>query len=105
MQCSFLQVRTYRMHMFTCVQIVIFVLACIVKTYKYTALFFPLTIILAVAVRKSLLPRIFTHKELNAACPNRLSPLATNTLQLDGHDDHYDKTDIQGYFDMISAHL
>ena len=101
---SAFQVRAHRMHLFTCVQIVIFVLACIVKTYKHTALFFPLTIILTVGVRNSLLPRIFSHNELHAV---RLccALFAAHSLQLDGHADHHEKSDIQRYFDMINAHL
>lgn len=63
-----LQVRTLRMHMFTCIQVVcLAVLWAVMSTQASLA--FPFVLILTVPVKMFLLPRIFTAREM--ACVSR----------------------------------
>ncbi|VDM28175.1 unnamed protein product [Toxocara canis] len=61
-----LRVRTWRMHAFTTIQLLCFVVVCFIKSHKSTAFAFPLAILMAVGVRQLLLPRLFTSMELLA---------------------------------------
>lgn len=59
----FLQVRTLRMHLFTCIQVVcLAVLWSVMSTQASLA--FPFVLILTVPVKMFLLPRIFTVREM-----------------------------------------
>lgn len=69
----FFQVRTLRMHMFTCIQLVcLAVLWAVMSTQASLA--FPFVLILTVPVKMFLLPRIFTAREM--ACVSRPTGVA-----------------------------
>ena len=53
-----------RMHLFTLIQLGLFVLMCTVKAIKVIAIAFPLIIACCIPVRLYILPRIFTEEEL-----------------------------------------
>ena len=54
----------YRIHLFTAVQLVFFIMLYIVKNVKAIAIAFPVMILLCIPARIYLLPRIFTDDEL-----------------------------------------
>jgi hypothetical protein len=59
----FFQVRTLKMHAFTVIQIFLVVLLWIVKS-TLLAIAFPLFVIMMVPLRLKILPKFFTHQEL-----------------------------------------
>ncbi|VDK49108.1 unnamed protein product [Anisakis simplex] len=61
-----LRVRTWRMHAFTTIQLLCFIIVCFIKSHNSTAFAFPLAVLMAVAVRQFLLPKLFTSIELMA---------------------------------------
>lgn len=70
------QVRTLRMHLFTCIQLVCLgVLWAVMSTQASLA--FPFVLILTVPVKMFLLPRIFTTREM--ACVSRPQEGAVGT--------------------------
>lgn len=80
MDCS-LQVRTLRMHMYTCIQLLCLGVLWVVMFTK-ASLAFPFVLILTVPVKMFLLPRIFTAREM--ACvsrPQEGAPVPQNQLQ------------------------
>ncbi len=67
---SFVQVKTFKMHVYTVIQIVLLVILWIVKSTQ-ASLAFPFLLILCVPVRKYILPYFFDTKELSmvSLCP------------------------------------
>lgn len=59
------QVRTWRMHVFSFIQLVCFLFVLFVKYVHATAIAFPVAVLAAIAVRHKVLPLIFTQFELN----------------------------------------
>ena len=59
-----MHVRPKRMHLFTAIQLGLFVLLYVVKAIKQVAIAFPIVIALCIPIRLYLLPKIFTEKEL-----------------------------------------
>uniref|UniRef100_A0A8C5BLR9 Anion exchange protein n=1 Tax=Gadus morhua TaxID=8049 RepID=A0A8C5BLR9_GADMO len=57
------KVRTVRMHLFTCVQLLCLSLLWVVMSTA-AALAFPFVLLLTIPVKRLLLPRIFTHREI-----------------------------------------
>ena len=86
------QVGRWRMHLFTVIQLVCFVVVCLVKWCPVISFAFPLAVALTCLLRHSLLPRIFTAVELMAV--NFYSTTASNheaadkevIFQLDSHE-------------------
>lgn len=61
--CS--QVKTWRMHLFTCIQLGCIALLWVVKSTA-ASLAFPFLLLLTVPLRRCLLPRLFQDRELQA---------------------------------------
>lgn len=61
--CS--QVKTWRMHLFTCIQLGCIALLWVVKSTA-ASLAFPFLLLLTVPLRRCLLPRVFQERELQA---------------------------------------
>ncbi|RWS12874.1 sodium bicarbonate cotransporter 3-like protein [Dinothrombium tinctorium] len=57
-------VRTFKVHVFTCIQLVCFVCLWVIKSYKPTSIAFPLMLVVMIGVRKSLDFCFFTQREL-----------------------------------------
>ncbi len=62
---SWVQVRTWKMHLFTGIQVVALAILWAVKSTA-ASLAFPFLLILLIPVRKFLLPKIFSQEELKA---------------------------------------
>ena len=60
---SLFQVRTIKMHMFTIIQVILVVILWIVKS-TIAAIAFPLLVFLMVPLRLRVMPKFFTHEEL-----------------------------------------
>ena len=60
----FQQVRTWKMHLFTAIQVLCLAMLWGVKSSP-AALAFPFILIMMIPIRKFLLPKIFSAKELN----------------------------------------
>lgn len=60
-----LQVKTWRMHLFTCIQLGCIALLWVVKSTA-ASLAFPFLLLLTVPLRRCLLPRLFQDRELQA---------------------------------------
>ncbi|KFD69581.1 LOW QUALITY PROTEIN: hypothetical protein M514_01946 [Trichuris suis] len=58
------QVQIRRVHLFTAVQVTCFLLLAVVEEYKAISMAFPLMLVFSVAVRKIILEKIFTSREL-----------------------------------------
>ena len=61
--CLVFQVKTLKMHMFTVIQLVLVIIIWIVKS-TMAAIVFPLLVFLMAPLRLRILPKIFTHEEL-----------------------------------------
>lgn len=59
------QVKTWRMHLFTCIQLGCIALLWVVKS-TVASLAFPFLLLLTVPLRRCLLPRLFQDRELQA---------------------------------------
>lgn len=59
-----LQVKTWRMHLFTIIQIICLAVLWVVKSFQSTSLALPFILILTVPLRRYLLPVIFRNLEL-----------------------------------------
>lgn len=59
------QVKTWRMHLFTCIQLSCIALLWVVKSTA-ASLAFPFLLLLTVPLRRCLLPRLFQDRELQA---------------------------------------
>lgn len=59
------QVKTWRMHLFTCIQLGCIALLWVVKSTA-ASLAFPFLLLLTVPLRRCLLPRLFQDRELQA---------------------------------------
>lgn len=59
------QVKTWRMHLFTCIQLGCIALLWVVKSTA-ASLAFPFLLLLTVPLRRCLLPRLFQERELQA---------------------------------------
>lgn len=59
------QVKTWRMHLFTCIQLGCIALLWVVKSTA-ASLAFPFLLLLTVPLRHCLLPRLFQDRELQA---------------------------------------
>lgn len=66
------QVRTWRMHLFTSIQVICLVVLWVVKSFRSISLILPFVLILTVPLRRLLLPLIFRDLELQ--CVSGSSP-------------------------------
>lgn len=62
----FLQVKVWRIHLFTIIQLICLTTIYLVKMFKQTSLAFPFVLILFVFLRQFVIPKIFTENEIKA---------------------------------------
>ncbi|XP_055253585.1 band 3 anion transport protein [Moschus berezovskii] len=80
-----MRVKTWRMHMFTIIQIVCLVILWAVRSIKQISLALPFILILTVPLRRFLLPLIFQDMELNFLDADDVKP---NLDEQDGQDEY-----------------